>query len=301
MANQIDLQIHSTASDGKCSPADLIRMAKERGIQSLVLTDHDAVSGLEEFLTAGKVEGLKAISGIELSVEEHGVHILGYGIDYKFPALLEELKEAEQERIYGMKLMTENLKQAGFKVEWEDVLQEVSGTVVSRPHLARAILKKPENKEKLGPIADFHTFIENFLTEESPYYVKRKHQSALEAINLIKQAGGIAVWSHPAIHFPGDFEGLDDFLQKLIGWGLVGLEVFTSAHSEDEVELVQNLAMRYGLLRTAGSDFHEEARHPREPNGTHAADFMGDYETFGFSTQGIWEDLEDALNKKQLF
>ena len=144
--NTFDLQIQSTASDGTHTPSDIVRMAKEEGIAIIALTDHDTVDGIEEAVHAGEIAGVRVIPGIEISVEERGVHILGFGIDSKDPALVSALQEARDGRIEGAKKMTENLQRAGFMVEWEDVAREATGSVVARPHLARAVLGRPENK-----------------------------------------------------------------------------------------------------------------------------------------------------------
>ena len=307
--NSIDLQIQSAASDGKHAPRDLVQMAKAEQLQIIAITDHDTVEGVEEALKTGGELSVRVIPGIEMSVEERGIHILGYGIDYKNSELLVKLEEFRRGRIEGAKKMVENLKNAGFFAEWEDVLKEAVGGVVARPHIARAILGRTENKEKLGSISTVHDFIETHLFNESPNYVKRSHISVKDAIELIHKSGGVAVWSHPAIHFkpresraegseqPTDYEEMENFLKDLISWGIDGLEVFNPSHTEDDVEFVHSLAIKYGLLRTAGSDFHEKGVSARSRDGLHAARTVGDYETYGFSVEGIVEKLDDAIGK----
>lgn len=319
--NTFDLQIQSTASDGKHTPAEIVRMAAERGVMTIAMTDHDTVAGIDEAMdassaltrssdrTVGKqgIAGVRVIPGIEMSVEEHGLHILGYGLDYANEKLLSALEESKQGRIAGAQQMVENLRHAGFMVTWEDVLAQATGAVVARPHLARAVLSHPENKEKLNGASTVHDFIEAFLTDNSPNYVRRTHISGRDAIGLIHSAGGVAVWSHPAIHFRNDPDGLEQMLQQLIGWGAKGIEVFNPSHTEDDVEYLEGLATKYKLLRTAGSDFHEArpigARSSaRDSQGLHAAECIGDYETYGFSTDGIIEKLDKAMKEsKALF
>lgn len=299
--NNFDLQIQTTASDGKNTPREAVEMAHARGVEVIAITDHDTVGGVEEAIFSGSELGVQVIPGIEMSVEEHGTHILGYGIDYKNEALLKKLEELKQARIEGAKQMVENLKKAGFRVEWPDVLQEATGGVVARPHIARAILKRGENKQKLGGVSTVHDFIQTYLSNESLSYVKRKHISAQDAIALIRSTGGVAVWSHPAIHFRNDYEKLEQFLEKLRGWGIRGLEVFNPSHTEDDVEFLESLAVKYGLLRTAGSDFHEEGPHHRDPgSGLHSAEMIGEYETYGFLTNNIISELHEAIEKRRL-
>lgn len=300
--NTIDLQIQSTASDGKHSPQEIVKMAKEAGLSVIALTDHDTIGGVSEALLAGGEFGVRVIPGIELSVEEHGVHILGYGIDHRNEKLLSELEKFREQRISGAKKMIENLKSAGFVLEWEDVMREAAGGVVARPHLSRAVLNREENKEKLGGISTVHDFIEKYLGNDSPYYVKRAHISAKDAIALIHEAGGVAVWSHPAVHFQGDYDRLESFLKELILWKINGVEVFTPSHSEDDTEFLLGLAEKYKLLKTAGSDFHEQGLEkkaaPTEGGvvSLHSAVRVGDYETYGFPTEDIISRLDEAMS-----
>lgn len=293
--NTFDLQIQSTASDGKHAPAEIAGMARRRGLGIIAITDHDTVAGVEEGIRAGEKEGVRVIPGIEISVEEGGSHILGYGIDTKNADLLRSLEESRQGRLEGAKKMVENLKRAGFAVEWEDVAREATGAVVARPHLARAVLKRPENADMLGGIASAHDFIEKYLTDENPNYVRRAHISARDAIALIHGVGGVAVWSHPAIRFANNPEGLEKFLVDLIGWGLDGVEAFNPSHAEDDAEMMNVLAEKYHVIRTAGSDFHEEKASSRDSKGLHSAEFVGDYETHGFAVDDIIPCLDEAI------
>lgn len=300
--NVIDLQIQSTASDGKHSPRELVEMAKENKVRVISLTDHDTVEGVADAQAAGQELGVRVIPGIEMSVEEKGVHILGYGLDCRDAKLAAKLAEFRQARIEGARQMVENLQKEGFTVSWEDVLSQTQG-VVARPHIARAVLSRSENKEKLGETATVHEFIEKFLSEASPSYVRRAHIAAQDALYLIHEAGGVTVWSHPAIHFPQDPEGLEKFLRDLVGKGLDGVEVFSRAHTEDDAEFLQGLAAKYRLLRTAGSDFHakEEGRRASDlhERGLRAAWTVGDYETFGFSTEDIVAKLDEAIARRR--
>ncbi len=297
--NTFDLQIQSTASDGQHTPAEIVRMAVGRGVMTIAMTDHDTVAGVAEAAAAGGESGVRVIPGIEMSVEEHGLHILGYGIDCANEKLLRNLEESKQGRIAGAQQMVTNLQCSGFTITWDDVLSQATGAVVARPHLARAILAHPENQTKLGGISTVHDFIETFLTDDSPNYVRRAHISAADAIGLIRDVGGVAIWSHPAIHFRNDPDGLEQMLQQLIGWGIKGVEVFNPSHTEDDVEYLEGLVTKYNLLRTAGSDFHEARQSARDSQGLHAAEFIGDYDTYGFATDGIVERLDEAMKQKK--
>lgn len=297
--NTFDLQIQSTASDGKHAPAEIVRMARERGVLTIAITDHDTVAGVNEAVNAGGDPAVRVIPGIEMSVEEHGLHILGYGIDCANEKLRGVLEESKQGRIAGAQKMVENLQRSGFTVTWDDVRKQASGAVVARPHLARAVLAHPENSAMLGSVSTVHDFIETFLSDENPNYVRRPHVSASTAIELIGRAGGVAIWSHPAIHFRGRPDEFEQMLRQLMKWGIKGMEVFNPSHTEDDVECLEGLVTKYNLLCTAGSDFHEARPSARDLQGLHAAEFVGDYETYGFSTDGIIEKLDEAIKKNE--
>lgn len=300
MKNTFDLQIQSTASDGKHTSREIVKMAKEGGLHVIALTDHDTTAGIEEALSAGSELDVRVIPGIEISVKEHGVHILGFGIDHTNEALHAELEKSKQRRLDGARATVENLKRAGFVIEWEDVLRERSGDVVARPHIARAVMHRAENKKILSGVTSVHDFIERFIANDNPNYVKRKAMSAREAIRLIHIAGGAAVWSHPALHFHGHPEELEEFLKSLTGWEIDGMEAMNPSHTEDDVELVLNLVMRYQLIATAGSDFHEKGDHSADfSSGLHSARFVGDYETYGFATDDMVEKLDHIIAKRK--
>lgn len=275
-------------------------MARDLGLRVIALTDHDTIAGVDEAVAAGAAQDIRVIAGIEISVEEHGSHLLGYGLDHHETLLLNALDRAKQGRIAGAKQMVENLRAAGFAIEWDDVVREATGAVVARPHLARAVLSRAENNEKLAGITTSHEFIQKYLTDESPLYVRRTHIAAPDAIALIRGAGGVAVWSHPALHFRDDPDGLEQFLRELIAGGIDGVEVFNPSQTEDDAEFLQGLAAKYRLLRTAGSDFHEAGDHAADPaSGLHSARTLGDYETYGFGTDDIVPCLDDAMAKRK--
>lgn len=297
--NQIDLQIQSTISDGKHTPREIAEVARNLDIRVISLTDHDAIEGVKETTAVGNEFGVRVISGIEMSVEEHGCHILGYGIDTADVKLAEALRQSRARRIDGVRQMMENLKKnEGFIVEWEDVLNDTHGSlVITRPHLVRAIMKRPENAKKIEGVTK-QDFFKRYLSEEGPNYVHRAYMSAKDVIFLIHNAGGVAVWSHPAIHFKNNYEELEKFLQKLVEWGINGLEVFNPSHTEDDVEFLRGLCEKYQLLYTAGSDFHEKGDHQRDPKtGLHSARTLGDFETYGFPLDDIIPKLDETITR----
>lgn len=301
--NTFDLQIQSTASDGEHTPKELVGMSREQGLTVISITDHDTVDGVPEALLAGEELGVRVIPGIELSVEEHSAHILALGVDYQNTELLSELEKFRQSRIEGNKKMVENLKSVGFVLEWEDVLKEVKGRVVARPHIVEALMHRPENKARLEKegILVRQDFFKAYLSNESPLFVSRTHISAKDALGLIHRAGGVAVWSHPPVpdFIGGNYEELEVFLKELRSWGLDGIEVFSPSHTEDDAEFLQGLAVKYALLRTAGSDFHVRGARYRDGATLRPAQGVGDYETFGFPTDDIIPKLDEAIQKRR--
>ncbi|KKS39024.1 MAG: hypothetical protein A3G49_02975 [Candidatus Sungbacteria bacterium RIFCSPLOWO2_12_FULL_41_11] len=299
MSNKIDLQIQSNVSDGKYSPAELVRRAKSLGLETIAITDHDTVDGILEAWEEGKNQRIKVIPGIEMSCRfmEHGIHILGFGIDRRNPALVSRLKEFQEERKKKTERIVELLQKAGFKITFEDVQKEATGSTMARPHIALALLHNPENKEKLGSLNTVHKVIEEWLVTGKPTYVDRKEIETKEAIKLIHNAGGVAIWSHPTVSIRNNFQKTEEVLKAFISYDIDGLEAFHPDYSEDETEFLNTLTGQYGLLRSAGSDFHRE---PGPGETTEGGDTLASFETYGFDISDIISKLESAILKRQL-
>lgn len=296
MSNTIDLQIQSNKSDGKYSPAELVRLADALGLKTIALTDHDTVEGTMEAVTEGKNAGIKVIPGIEISCSflEHEIHMLGFGIDIRDQNLNVFLKEAQDDRKRRTEKIVDRLQEAGFKISFEDVKKETDG-VVARPHIALAALHNPENKEKLGAINTIREFINEYLVQGKPTYVERKKNETKDVIGLIHSAGGAAVWSHPTISIKNDFKMVEDVLKVFISYDIDGIE--TSAFAEDDAEFLNGVSGKYGLLRTAGSDFHREPEPGKETEGGKT---LGDYPTYGYDLSDIVPKLEAAILKRRI-
>jgi len=301
--NLFDLQIQTTASDGRHSSREIVKMAYDLGVKTIAITDHDTIAGVEEALLVGGEYGIRVIPGVEMSVEENNSHILGFGVDFRNEKFLAVLDTLRQGRIESLKKLVENLKiNEGFIIEWEDVLKEAGGaTTIASPHVVYAVLNRSENKEKLerDGVKQKFEFYKKYLSDSGPNHVKRSHTSATQAIDMIHGAGGVAVWSHPALHFQGDYEKLEELLKKMIAWKIDGVEVFNPSHTEDDVEFLESLVHKYNLLRTGGSDFHDAGTHVRSERGLHSADMLGDYDTYGFSTDDIIVKLDEAIMKQK--
>ncbi|PIR70632.1 MAG: phosphatase [Candidatus Niyogibacteria bacterium CG10_big_fil_rev_8_21_14_0_10_42_19] len=298
--NKIDLQIHSTSSDGKYPPRELVEMSKNSGLETIAVTDHDTVAGLNEAVSAGKELGLKVIPGIEITSkhEDKEIHILGYGINFEGDKVKKLLVDFKLDRIRRAREMVIRLKKQGFDIEFGDVLREANEAVVARPHIALAILKNEKNKEKLGSISTVHDFIENFIVLGKKAYVERKYVPASRTTSFIHEMRGVAVWSHPAIHYEKDYPLLEEHLKSLVRLGIDGVEAFNPSQTEDETEFLLSVSRQYKLIYTAGSDFHREEEHLRDPSDQRPAQHVGDFKTFGYSLEEILPNLKLALDKR---
>ena len=300
--NPFDLQIQTTASDGKHSPRQCVEMAKANGVSIIAITDHDTVGGVPEAVAAGQELGIRVIPGIEISIQEHGMHLLGLGIDIQNAPLRDTLAKAAENRRTAAQQMVKNFQAGGFVVEWDDVLSEAGqSAVITRPHIVSAIMKRPENKEKLEGITTKHEFFQKYFTDTGPYYVRASEITPERAIALVHGAGGVAVWSHPTIpDFVGNCPELEKFLQTLVSYSLDGLELFGPFLTESDVGCLEQMAERYHLMKTAGSDFHEV--HPEILAGApwpHSSRTVGDFPTYGRSLEGILPSLEEAMARRR--
>ncbi len=257
----IDLHLHTYYSDGTMSPEELVISAKESGVDTIAITDHDGMGGLEEGLDAGKRLGVHVIPGIELSTEdEEGIymHILGYCFDRSNEAMKSEVEMIRRKRVERNEKLLAALRGIGCKITRDDLQLREGQDYIGKPTFALALVRKgyvasPKEAFKEG----------RFMRHEAVRSVHREKISAKRAIELIRGAGGIPVLAHPMkishlIKGDGDdfFKKLDSQLAKLKGWGLAGMECYYSSHLPDETHRLVLMAKKYGLLVTAGSDFH---------------------------------------------
>jgi len=245
--SKIDLHIHSTASDGKLSPADVVRKSAERGLTVIALTDHDTVDGIAPALAAAKVfPQLKVIPGVELStdVPKGEVHVLGYFVDYtdhKLETTLERMRHSRRERAYGM---VTKLGKLGIHIEWQRV-QEIAGSgSIGRPHIAQAMFEK-------GYIVSIKEAFTKYISRDGPAYVERGKMTPQEAVELILRTNGLPVLAHPlTINDP------ETMVIELKAAGLVGIEAYYNGYTAEEIYSLVNLADKHNLIATGGSDFH---------------------------------------------
>ena len=246
----IDLHTHSTKSDGTLTPKELVRLAKELGLEAIALTDHDTVSGLEEAQEEGARIGVEAAPGIELSTNHEGmeVHILGYYINRRNTEFMHKLREFVEERERRNQKMAKLLQQEGFGVTMEDLWQEYPKSIITRAHFARYLVDH-------GFVKDRDTVFQEYLGEGCRCYVPRKKITPFEAISLIRLGEGVPFFAHPVLCRMAD-EALYSFTKQLKEAGLAGIEaIYSMNEPEDERKLCQ-MAEKLGLLISGGSDFH---------------------------------------------
>lgn len=246
----VDLHIHSTASDGSLSPRDIPPRGVSCSLHAIALTDHDSVAGIPEFLESAAACGIPALAGVELDTqfEFTDLHILGYGIDIRNQALLEALAWIRENRTARNQRMLDKLSTLGYPLELSDVLEFAADPeTAGRPHVAQAMVKR-------GYVHDIREAFDRFLGDGKPGDVPRTRLSATEGIQLIRNAGGIAIWAHPRAKFSGS--SLRKITPILAAAGLEGLEAYYSNYTPTKMREVLRVAKEMNLLVTGGSDFH---------------------------------------------
>lgn len=244
---QVDLHVHSTASDGRLTPAEVIREAAERGLVYIALADHDSVDGIAAAKAAAQsLPQLTVIPGIEISTDipQGEVHILGYFIDYTDPELLAHLENFKNSRLRRAEQMVDKLADLGVRIDWQRVLEIAGTSTIGRPHIAQAMLEK-------GCVPSFKEAFDEYLGHGKPAYVEREKMLPAEAVAIIVKARGLPVLAHPLTS--EDPEGL---ILELKPAGLVGLEAYYKDYTAEEVEGLVALAQKHDLIATGGSDFH---------------------------------------------
>jgi predicted metal-dependent phosphoesterase TrpH len=245
-AGRFDLHVHTKASDGEYSPTEVVKKAKEAGLKTIAITDHDTLDGIKEAQKAGKEFGVRVIPAIELSTKYKGksVDILGYNITAgeELKSILSRLREGREERA---KRIIEKFNDLGFSITLEDVMTFSEDGVIARPHIAKAIVKK-------GYITDYQTVFDDYLADGKPCAMDKMILTPKEGINLIHQAGGEAVLAHPV------YIGDDHLVRELLTFGFDGIEVWHRSQNKTDNEKYRRLADEFGLLMTGGSDFHND-------------------------------------------
>lgn len=259
---RIDLHTHSTASDGKLPPSELVQRAVTKDISVLALTDHDSVAGIAEAWSAARQLGISFVPGIELSTAFSGgeCHILGYYLDTHCPVLQQALLRFQQSRISRGQHMVAKLRSLGFAITWDRVQELAQGGTVTRTHIAEALLET-------GQIDSRQEVFDRYIGHHGLAYVQRDSITPTEAVALIRKAHGVPVLAHPTFVEP--HRDWNDplapwipwpFLEQLQAAGLLGLEAYYGEYGPDLTARFCSLAEHYGLIVTGGSDFHADGQ-----------------------------------------
>lgn len=249
MQTRVDLHTHTNMSDGTRSPKEQVLLAKQIGLAGLAITDHDSIAGWEEALAAGHEYGIKVVPGVEVSSlwESKDIHILGYYLNDKDQNLLTKLEEIRNVRNKRNKLMIERLNQIGISITMEEVASRKQDrqTNLGRPHIAEVLIEK-------GVVQSMEEAFEIYLGRSGKAYVNVPRISPVEAVQLIKSAGGVAILAHPGLYEE------DQIIEELVANGLDGIEVYHADHTREDEIKYEEYANKHQLIITGGSDYHGE-------------------------------------------
>jgi len=247
----VDLHVHSTASDGSVDPADLVTMALSKGLGAFALTDHDTQEGVPAAAESAARRGLDLIPGTELSLnyDDGGMHLVVLWLDLGDGPLQDRLGALQNGRSARNIGIIERLTDLEMPLTIEDVLEEAGGGTVGRPHIAAVMVTK-------GYVPDIRTAFDEWLGNNKPAYVSRPRLEPEEAIGLARESGAVPVLAHPHTLGINRATEMADLLDRLVGYGLVGLEAIYPSYRRHEREGYADLARRFGLVPSGGSDYH---------------------------------------------
>ena len=248
----VDFHSHTTESDGTLAPSDVVALMRKRGVEIFSITDHDALGAYAKI--GDRVGTAHVVPGIELNTTYKGneVHVLGYGFPHDSPVVEEAIGANRRERAQRADTMVAQLRQAGYDLDIDAVRAEAAhgGTALGRPHVARALIRA-------GFAKDIDTAFREMLVPGKPGYVPQLYMLPHQAVELIASAGGVPVLAHP-----GRLKD-ERIIEELVNAGLVGLEVFYGTHDANQTAHYRDVATEFGLVMTAGSDFHDPVYNQR--------------------------------------
>ena len=281
----IDLHTHSNCSDGTFSVKELMYYAHEKNLSAIALTDHDTVDGLDEGALYAKENypDMEFVPGIEFSTVEEGkdVHIVGLYIDHhntEFTGKLQQFIDSRTER--NKKMCKKLSEEAGIPISYEELVSSFPGAVLTRAHYAKFMVDR-------GYARNRNEVFDKYIGDNCPYYVEREKISPEEAIGYVLEAGGVPILAHPILYHMSDRK-LDALVARLKGAGLKGIEAIYSTYSPSEERQIKDLAVKYDLAVSGGSDFHG-ANKPKIDLGT------------GMGKLFLPEDLLGPIKEMSLF
>jgi predicted metal-dependent phosphoesterase TrpH len=245
--SKVDLHIHTTASDGKFSPEEIVRKACEAGMAYISICDHDSMEGIPAAVDAARsCPGLMVISGMEINTDipNGELHILGYFCDLENAELKTTLTRLRTSRIERAKKMIGKLRNLGIKIDFERVEQIAGVGAIGRPHIAQAMLER-------GYINNYREAFMKYISRGGPAYVERDKITPVQAVQLIRRAHGVPVLAHPLTS-----DNWEILMADLIPAGLMGLEVYYNNYTPEQVRGLLQITEKNNLAATGGSDFH---------------------------------------------
>ncbi len=257
---KVDLHSHTTYSDGTYTPAELISYAKEKGLSAIAVTDHDSISGVQESKKLAEQSGIEFVEGIEfaaqcifddINLEE--IHILGYFVDTNNSKFIETVNSISEGRYNRNAKMIELFGDEGIHFTMEDLLNGGSkDKIITRSHFAQILVDKGivKTKDEAFP---------KYLRPGAKTYLPREYYTPKECVEIIHQAGGIAVLAHPTLYGLDD-KGIEILIKEMKNIGMDGVECIYSTYSPEQTEYVTSLAKKYNLVKSGGSDFHGETK-----------------------------------------
>jgi predicted metal-dependent phosphoesterase TrpH len=246
----IDLHTHTSRSDGTFTPSEVVRLAAERGLDVVAVTDHDTIDGLAEAAAAGAEHGVEVVPGVEFSAEHQGtsVHVLCYWMDPSNEEFRAELGRLLDSRFRRGELMVEKLQALGHPITFERVREIAGGGNIVRPHVAQAMVEA-------GVVSTEQEAFERYIGDGGLANVPKHALDPIDAVGLIRRAGGVCVLAHPGMW--GDQTSVpEELIEAMAQAGMGGLEVAHPDHTPGQREHYGHLAERLGLVRTGGSDCH---------------------------------------------
>ena len=277
---QIDLHIHTNYSDGTFTPGQAVEYASKIGIRAISIVDHDTTNGIEEAIQTGQRLSVEVVPGIELSAEElvpqgQEIHIIGYYIDWKSEPFQKKLLKIREARWLRAEKMLKKLSNLGIELKMDDLLQFSNIQSVGRLHVAKALMNKSH-------IQNIKEAFDKYLSPGRPVYEPKLRITPKEAIQDILELGGIPVIAHPMYGIDKD----ETIVKELVSYGLMGIEVWHPKHSKNIRAYYKDIAKKYKLIATGGSDCHG----PTDSRGPLMGSESVPYKCI--------EDLKNALSKK---
>ena len=250
----IDLHVHTSASDGRYSPSEIVREALRTGLSAIAVTDHDTLGGIAEALDAARGSPLEVVPGVEISTDAPSseVHILGYFVDQDDPTLNRWLHDFQDSRLDRARRILARLSRMGLPLNLGRVEEMANGGSVGRPHIAGAMVER-------GYVSSIQEAFARYIGPNRPAYVPRRKVTPVEAIQLVLGARGVPVLAHPRL--------VQQLVPGLAAQGLKGIEAYYAGYRSEDTDDLLELAQKHGLIATGGSDFHGEDVKPESRLG----------------------------------